>query len=144
MRSASASLVEKNNTRFIAMTFWILLALLFYFVQTLLPALFRYGLRADPQILATLGTRDNPPETSRYGARSERALQNSNEQYLIFLPLALLGFSVEGAVFGAQIFVLARIAYLPAYILGIPVLRSIIWTVGLTGLILLAVAVAGS
>ncbi|MEM8798024.1 MAG: MAPEG family protein [Pseudomonadota bacterium] len=126
------------------MTFWILLALLVYFVQTLLPALFRYVLRADPQILATLGARDNPPETSRYGARSERALQNSTEQFVIFLPLVLLGQSVEGAVFGAQIFVIARIAYLPAYILGVPVLRSVIWTVGLTGLTLLAIAVAGS
>lgn len=125
------------------MTFWILAVLLLYFVQTLLPPMFRYVLRSEPQILATLGPRDTPPETSVYGARSERALGNSGEALLLFLPLALLGQDVAGAVLGAQIFVLSRIAYVPAYVLGIPVLRSAIWTVGVAGLGLMAFAVAG-
>ncbi|MGP1395902.1 MAG: MAPEG family protein [Inquilinaceae bacterium] len=124
------------------MTFWILILLFLYFVQTLLPPVFRYVLRSDPQIFATLGARDNPPETSVHGARSERALRNSSEALLIFLPLALLGQSVEGAMLGAQVFVLSRFAYVPAYILGIPVLRSAIWTVGVAGLALMALAVA--
>ena len=122
------------------MTFWILLALGLYFLQTLLPPLFRYVLRRDAQIFATLGPRDNPPETSVFGARSERALRNANEAMLIFLPLALLGMEAEGALLGAQIFVLSRIAYVPAYVLGVPVLRSAIWTAGVAGLGLMAAA----
>ncbi|MDX8348092.1 MAPEG family protein [Cognatiyoonia sp. IB215446] len=125
------------------MTFWILAALALYFVQTLLPPMFRYMLQPDPQILATLGPRDNPPETSIYGARSERALRNSGEALLIFLPLALLGAEKEGALLGAQIFVLCRLAYLPAYILGIPFLRSLVWTLGVSGLVLMAAAAVG-
>ena len=122
------------------MTFWILLALGVYFVQTLLPPLFRYVLKPNPQVFATLGPRDNPPETSIFGARSERALRNANEAMLIFLPLALLGTAVEGALLGAQVFVLARIAYVPAYVFGVPVLRSAIWGAGLAGLGLMAAA----
>lgn len=121
-------------------TFWILAALGLYFVQTLLPPVFRYILRSDPQVLATLGARDDPPETSVYGARSERALRNAGEAMLIFLPLALLTLESEGAVLGAQIFVIARVAYVSAYVLGIPVLRSIIWTAGVVGLGLMAMA----
>jgi len=125
------------------MTFWILAALALYFVQTLLPPMFRYILRRDPQILATLGPRDDPPQTSLHGARAERALHNSGEALLIFLPLALLGLDKEGAVVGAQIFVLCRLAYVPAYILGIPFVRSLIWTLGVGGLALMAIAVVG-
>ena len=125
------------------MTLWILLALGLYFVQTLLPPAYRYVLRADPQIVATLGTRDNPPETGVLGARSERALRNSEEALLVFLPLALLAQPVEGALLGAQIFVLARIAYVPVYIIGVPVLRSVIWAVGVVGLVLMVIALVG-
>jgi len=124
------------------MTFWILLALGLYFVQTLLPPLFRYMLRPDPHFLAPLGSRDDPPEIGVYGARSERALRNAGEAMILFVPLALLGHAIEGALLGAQIFVVCRIAYVPAYVLGIPVLRSLIWTVGVVGLVLMAMAVA--
>ena len=124
------------------MTLWILLALGLYVLQTLLPPLFRYMLRADPQFLAPLGPRDDPPEIGVYGARSERALRNAGEAMVPFVPLALLGHGVESALLGAQIFVICRIAYVPAYVLGIPVLRSLIWTVSVVGLILMAVAVA--
>jgi len=125
------------------MTFWILGALLLFFLQSLLPPMLQYVFRADPQIMAMLGPRDATPETRVYGQRAERALRNMGEALLVFLPLALLGHSVETAVLGAQVFVLARIAYVPAYVLGIPFLRSAIWTIGLAGLALMAFAVAG-
>jgi len=136
------------------MIYWILASLLLFFFQTLLPPLFRYILRSDPQVLATLGARDDLPVTSTYGARSERALRNLGEALVIFLPLALLtqnadnlpaalGQTAADAVFGAQIFVLARIAYLPAYLLGIPIIRSVIWSVGVVGLAIMALTLTG-
>ena len=125
------------------MSFWILVVLGIYFVQTLLPPLFRYFLRADPQVFAALGPRDAPPETSVYGQRADRALRNSNEQLLLFLPLALLAYDAEGAVLGAQIFALSRLAYVPVYILGVPVLRSLIFAAGLTGCAIMAATVLG-
>lgn len=122
---------------------WIVFALLVFFIQTLLPPVFRFILRSDPQIFATLGARDDPPETSRFGARAERAMANSIEQYILFLPLAMLGISLEQAVFGAQLFVLSRLLYVPVYIAGIPVLRSALWTIGIIGLGIMALAVIG-
>ena len=100
-------------------------------------------LRPDPQIFETLGTRDTAPEMGVHGARAERALRNSNEQAFLFLPLALLGLSVEVSLIGAQIFVLSRLAYVPVYILGVPVLRSALWALGVAGLAIMAAAVAG-
>ncbi|MGF1455481.1 MAG: MAPEG family protein [Alphaproteobacteria bacterium] len=126
----------------------ILAALGLYLVQTLLPPAFRYFLRPDADLSVPMGPRDNPPETSVYGARSERAHANMQEALLIFLPLALLlnarpEIPAMGLL-GAQIFVIARLIYLPAYITGIPVVRSLVWTVGLVALFLMAGAVAGS
>lgn len=127
------------------MTAWILAALALYIAQTLLPPLFRYVLRSDPQILATLGPRDTSPELGLHGSRAERALGNMTEAMLVFLPLALLaeGTGVTGAVFGAQLFVVARVAYVPTYLLGVPGLRSAIWCVGVVGLVIMAAAVLG-
>ncbi|MEM8812880.1 MAG: MAPEG family protein [Pseudomonadota bacterium] len=125
------------------MTFWILGALGLFFVQTALPPLFRFFLRSDPQLTEALGPRDTPVELGIYGKRAERALHNMIEGMLVFLPLALLGQSIEAAVFGAQIFVLARLAYVPAYLSGVPVLRSAIWVIGIAGLVQMGLAVAG-
>ncbi len=119
------------------MTTWILVVLGLYFVQTMMPALFRYVLTPDPQIAALLGPRDTPPEDNIYSARADRALRNTGEALLMFLPLALLSGETSGALLGAQIFAVARIAYVPAYVLGIPVLRSLIWTAGVGGMVLM-------
>ena len=118
------------------MTLWILCALALFFVQSLLPSAFRYG--ADP--MGAAGPRDAPPELSIYGARAARALENMKEAMIYFIPLSLLGHSVEGALVGAQIFVLARVLYLPVYIFGIPFVRTLVWMVGIAGLVSMAVA----
>lgn len=88
------------------MTFWILAALALYFVQTLLPVTFRY--RGSP---ASFSARDTMPETTQLVARAERALVNVGEAMILFLPIALLSREAEAAVFGAMIFVFARIAH---------------------------------
>ena len=124
------------------MLFWILLMLGVYFVQTLLPNIIRYVLRPDPHLHALLGPRDNPPEASIFSERAARAQRNTEEALLLFLPLALLTLDQTAALHGAQIFVLARIAYAPSYILGVPYLRSVVWTVGAYGLASMAMAVA--
>ena len=126
------------------MTQWILWALIIFFVQSILPPIFRYVLRRDPKILETLGARDNPPETSVLGERSERALQNMMEASILFLPLAVLaqfGEANTQAIDGAMIFVLARAIYIPLYVFGVPVLRSIAWTIGHAGLVLIGLTV---
>lgn len=119
------------------MTFWILVALGLYFLQTLLPVTFRY--RGNPE---SMKSRDDMPEATPLVRRAERALVNVNEAMILFLPLALLTLNEEGAVLGAQIFVLARMIHLPIYLFGIPYLRTLIWVISLVGLVIIAMAIS--
>lgn len=74
--------------------------------------------------------------------RAGRALRNFQETYPAFVALAL-ALAVSGRTggvgeTGAWLWLLARIAYLPLYLLGVPYLRSLCWTVSILGLILMA------
>ncbi len=124
---------------------WLLGGLAVHFAQCLLPTLFRYFLRPDPRLWEEVGPRDNPPETSVQGRRSERALANGIEGMVPFIALALLLIVVPGdadrGLPGAQLFVVCRFLYAGIYIAGIPVLRSIVWTVGHLGLLLMALSI---
>ncbi|MBO9402586.1 MAPEG family protein [Shimia sp. R9_3] len=115
------------------MTTLILAALILYFVQTLLPVTFRY--RGNP---ASFNARDEMPATTVLVGRAERALVNVGEAMILFLPLALLTLNVEGAVLGATIFLLARVAHVVLYLTGVPYLRTIVWAISLVGLVMMA------
>ncbi|MEM7242262.1 MAG: MAPEG family protein [Pseudomonadota bacterium] len=108
---------------------WILVALGLYFVQTLLPVTFRYRGQPDSML-----SRDVMPEATPLVLRSERALVNVGEAMMVFLPLAILTKDIPAALLGAQIFVFARIVYVPLYLFGIPYLRTVVWIVSLVGL----------
>jgi uncharacterized MAPEG superfamily protein len=41
---------------------------------------------------------------------------------------------------GAQVFIWARLVYLPVYILGITYLRSAVWVAGIVGLAMMVLA----
>lgn len=124
------------------MLFWILAGIGAY----LLNLYFASGMlfaRVGP--LAYMGPRDDLPENGIYRARALKSATNFQENLPIFLVLGVLAFVVEGAdqamaVLGAQIFVLSRLVYMPIYIAGIPVVRSLVFSVGLIGLILMGYA----
>ena len=46
------------------------------------------------------------------------------------------------ALMGAKVFVIARLVYLPLYMLAVPVARSAVWTAGFAGLIVMGLALA--
>jgi uncharacterized MAPEG superfamily protein len=92
---------------------------------------------------AGLGNRDNIPEATPLGGRAERAAANSIEALLMFAPLALvaqLSGSAEEALLGATIFIWARVAYQPIYLVGIVYVRSLVWGVGVAGLAMMVMA----
>ncbi|MEZ4240539.1 MAG: MAPEG family protein [Myxococcota bacterium] len=115
-----------------------------FFVQTLLSPAIRYlharaGLAGRLRI--ALGPRDQPPPETPLSARSARALANLQEALPIFLTVALLhvhrGTGAAAAPWGAA-FALARTLYVPAYLSGVPGLRSAVWVsswIGLGGMI---------
>ena len=89
-----------------------------------------------------LGNRDNLGEPTALGGRAERTARNTIEASIFFVPLALVahaaGLDTE-VLLGAQIAFWARLAYVPIYIAGIKVVRSLVWRVGATGYILMVI-----
>jgi uncharacterized MAPEG superfamily protein len=82
-----------------------------------------------------LGARDEFNPQNRYLRRAQRTLQNTTEALMMFAPLVLVAViaqrTSEATALAAQVFFWARVAYVPAYILGVPALRTLIWAVGL-------------
>ncbi len=82
-----------------------------------------------------VGARDDGRTMSGVGARLERAARNNIETLAYFAPAVLLvdaqGASSPATLLAAQIFLVARLLYVPAYASGIPMLRTAIWSVGL-------------
>lgn len=91
-----------------------------------------------------MGNRDTPPKPGRIARRLERAKNNMLEALPLFLGLALLNLvrtpDAPQAIIGANLFLAARVLYVPIYAASIPVLRSLIWLVGMGGLLMMALA----
>ena len=92
---------------------------------------------------AGLSNRDHLPEASPLGGRAERTAQNSIEALLMFAPLAIvahLAGKEADVMMGAQIFLWARLAYVPIYLAGVVYVRSLVWGVGVFGLAVMVMA----
>lgn len=75
--------------------------------------------------------------------RAERALRNYLETWPAFIALAL-GLAVTArsggvAAFGAWLWFVARVVYLPLYIYGIPYIRSVAFVASCVGLFLMLI-----
>ena len=121
---------------------WILLVLILYYAGLFLPSLFllpRIG------VGAYAGSRDSDPAPEVTAGRAQRAHRNFQENLAPFLVLSglalvLPGINVEQSILGAQVFLVARLAYLPLYLLAVPYARSIAYTVGFAGLVMMTLA----
>ncbi|HEU4663331.1 MAG TPA: MAPEG family protein [Dokdonella sp.] len=86
-----------------------------------------------------VGPRDaaQTPLTGLAG-RLDRAAKNFLETFAFFavavLMLASLNRADPHTALGAQLYFWARLAYVPAYAIGVPFLRTAIWAVSLAGL----------
>jgi uncharacterized MAPEG superfamily protein len=92
-----------------------------------------------------LGPRDEGwPEIGKTGARLERSWKNFAETFPLFVAAILIEASVGHdsslAPIGAQLYFWGRVAFLPAYALGLPVVRTLIWTVSFAGIVLILAA----
>ncbi|WP_141455970.1 MAPEG family protein [Pseudoxanthomonas sp. z9] len=71
--------------------------------------------------------------------RMERAWRNLMETFPFFAALALAavagGRGDATTAIGAQLYFWSRLVYVPLYALGVPYLRSLVWTIGLWGLL---------
>jgi len=124
------------------MPFWILLAILVYYVGLFLPSLFLIPRIGFGQYL---GSRDGDPEPGKFAGRAKRAHGNYQENLAPFLALGVLAMIVPDidmamAILGAKVFVFARLAFLPLYVMAVPLVRSAAWTAGLAGMAMMAFA----
>jgi uncharacterized MAPEG superfamily protein len=96
-------------------------------------------------VLTAMGNRDDLPEPSPLAARADRAAKNMLENLLLFATLVVVAHLVEAdeekTKLGARLFFWARLAYFPIYLAGVKVLRTIVWGVGVAGMLLIAQAV---
>lgn len=113
-------------------------------VQVLLPAMAR---TSETGVDYNAGPRDAPSSApvGKVTARLQRAQQNLFETLPLFAAAVLIaqvaGRNGELTFWGASLYLAARVIYVPLYAAGIPVVRSLVWSVGLLGLILVLAAV---
>jgi uncharacterized MAPEG superfamily protein len=92
---------------------------------------------------ASARDREVAPLTGVAG-RLDRALRNFSETFPLFAALVLAAQAVgrhSGLTeSGAILYFIARLAYLPLYAFGVPVIRSLVWNVAALGMALLLVA----
>jgi uncharacterized MAPEG superfamily protein len=116
----------------------ILLVLALYMAQLFLQETSRFGF----DLWGIVGNRDNLPEMSVVAGRLDRAKNNMLESLPIFLAVALLalvkGGDTSEVAHAASIFLIARVVYVPAYVSGVPMLRSLVWLVAVASLVMMA------
>ena len=80
-------------------------------------------------------------------ARAGRVLGNFLETYPAFVGLALAVTVANRAgglsALGAEIWLIARIVYVPVYLTGVKGLRTAVWAISIVGLVMMVVALLG-
>lgn len=131
------------------MTVWIVAGCALWFAQVFFAASFKTVLAADPATALQDHVRgkDAAPEPSILGGRAARAQANLAESLPVFFVLGVL-LEIQGAptlgVQGAIVFLAGRALFVPAYLSALPGLRTLMWTVGATGLLMMAAALLGA
>lgn len=88
----------------------------------------------------TVSARDEHRPASGLAGRMERALRNFLETFPIFAAVILAVYATERSnqwsEIGAQVYFWGRLAYLPAYAVGLPWIRTFIWQIATIGIVL--------
>jgi uncharacterized MAPEG superfamily protein len=117
---------------------------------TLVLAIAQVALHATLRTMETgtaynTSARDEPgPPVGKLTGRLQRAQNNLFETLPLFIGAVLIAHVAgrEGTqtLWGASLYLGARVVYVPVYALGVPVVRTLVWSVSLAGLIMLILA----
>jgi uncharacterized MAPEG superfamily protein len=93
----------------------------------------------------TSGPRDEPtPPLRGVAGRLDRALRNFLETFPLFAAVVLVAHVSEThnalTEWGSRLYLWGRVAYVPLYAAGVPLVRSLAWNVATVGIVLLAIA----
>ena len=91
-----------------------------------------------------MGPRDDPRPATGVAARLERAFANFAHTFPLYaaaLFAALLaGKAGQLTLWGSWLYVAGRLVYVPLYAAGVPVARTLAWTVSMIGVVMVIVA----
>ena len=98
-----------------------------------------------------MGTMANPSRKDKpqaeWAQRLYFAHTNAVENLIIFAPLVLIldaqGYSTQGTVIACAVYFWARLAHAVVYTMGVPILRTLAFTVGFLAQVALVFAVFG-
>jgi len=121
-----------------------------YLALTLILALVQVFLPAGARTVEfgskwNAGPRDETPAAKKpLTGRLERAQANLFETLPLFIGAVLIA-HVAGqngflTLWGAALYFWARVVYVPLYALGVPYVRSLVWTVSFAGLVMILAA----
>ena len=117
---------------------WLLWAIALTFVQMLVAV---GGATLQVGLPALVGNREGLPPFTGWAGRAQRAHRNMLENLVLFAALVLIAVAANKTnsttLLGAQLFFWARLAYALVYLVGIPWLRTAVWTVSVIGMILI-------
>lgn len=95
-------------------------------------------------LMPLVNSRDGLPAPTGFHARMLRVVDNHREGLTMFAPLILIaastGFTPMTAL-GAQLFFYSRVVHAVLYVFGVPLVRPLVWAVGLVGTVLVLLAV---
>jgi uncharacterized MAPEG superfamily protein len=111
-------------------------------VQMLIAVLATVAARGLPW---AAGPRDEPGAAlGKIAGRLDRAYRNFLETFPFFAAAVLLVHALDKSTstsaLGAQVYVWARLLYVPAYVLGVPFVRTLIWAASLAGIVMVMTA----
>ncbi len=101
--------------------------------------------------MGALGNRELMPQEEGWGRRARRGLHNFLENAILFVLLLVAGWQFQISektsayqlfALGALIFAVFRGLYLPVFLIGVPVVRTLVWMVSIFGLGVMTYAVA--
>ena len=117
------------------------LSILLWIVHVLLQTAFA-GSALNPDYL--LGPRDQTlsPKGVMFG-RATRALGNYVENFAPFIAADLGLIATHQTGWGATVWILARIVYIPLYLGGVQYARTAVWVVSIVGLLMMLARLAG-
>lgn len=112
-------------------------------VQLLLAILVGVGGRG---VSWALGARDaDAPPLGKFAGRIDRAYKNFVETFPFFAAAVLVAHALDKhtaiSALGAQVYIWARLLYIPAYVIGIPMVRTLIWFGSIVGILMVMAAV---
>ena len=89
----------------------------------------------------SLSNREESLETNPLAHRADRTASNTQENFVLFLGLASVAMASAATspliLQGAELFLLARLVFVPVYYVGIIYVRTLVWLAGVVGLIMM-------